>query len=315
MKKKNILIIKHGALGDFILSFGPFLAIKNFHKNDNLFLLTSKNFKEFALESKYFNEIIVDDRPSFWNLKKLFNLGKFLRKKNFSRVYDLQTSQRSSLYHKFFLGKDVEWSGIAFKCSHPDNNPKRNKIHTIERHKYQLKEIGITNIKLSNFSWVKDKKKIKIKKQFVLFSTGASLHRIKKKWSEMNYVTLAKIFLKKGITPVILGNYEDTEIINFICMNTNGCVNLVNQTEIQDLCVLARNAKLAIGNDTGPMHIFSMNGCNSMVLFSNDSNPARCAPRSINKRKIVKVIQKNDLRDLTVDEVVNSLRNDFGYDF
>ena len=34
----------------------------------------------------------------------------------------------------------------------------------------------------------------------------------------------------------------------------------------------------------------------------------------INKRKIEKIIQKNDLRNLTVDEVLHSLRNDFRYD-
>ena len=226
----------------------------------------------------------------------------------------MQTSQRSSLYHKFFIGKDIEWSGISYGCSHPDNNSERNKIHTIERHQYQLKEIGIRNVKLSNFSWVKDKKKFKIKKPYVLFSPGASSHRIKKKWPEINYVKLAKIFIKKGITPVVLGNTEDKKIVDFICMNTNGCINLLNKTEIEDLCVLARNAKLAIGNDTGPMHVFTMNGCNSLVLFSDDSNPIRCAPRAINKRKIVKIIQKNDLRNLTTDEVINSLRNDFGYD-
>ena len=100
----------------------------------------------------------------------------------------------------------------------------------------------------------------------------------------------------------------------FILMNANGCVNLVNKTTIQDLCTLAKDAQLAIGNDTGPMHAFSMNGCNSLVLFSDDSNPKRCAPRPINKKKIVKIIQKKDLRNLTVDEVLHSLRNDFRYD-
>ena len=51
-KKKNILIIKHGALGDFILSFGPFKAIRNYHLNDNLVLLTTGRFEKFAQESK-----------------------------------------------------------------------------------------------------------------------------------------------------------------------------------------------------------------------------------------------------------------------
>ena len=87
----------------------------------------------------------------------------------------------------------------------------------------------------------------------------------------------------------------------------------MDKTTIQDLCCLARDAQLAIGNDTGPMHAFSMNGCNSLVLFSNDSNPNRCAPRSINKKKLVRIIQKDDLRNLTVDEVLLCLRNDFRY--
>ena len=47
-KKKNLLVIKHGALGDFILSLGPFKAIRNNHPKEHIALLTSSNFKEFA---------------------------------------------------------------------------------------------------------------------------------------------------------------------------------------------------------------------------------------------------------------------------
>ena len=68
--KKNLLIIKHGALGDFILSFGPFKSIRDYHINDHIVLLTNSIFKEFAEESNYFDEIIIDDRPVFWNFKK-----------------------------------------------------------------------------------------------------------------------------------------------------------------------------------------------------------------------------------------------------
>ena len=314
--KKNFLIIKHGALGDFILSFGPFKAIRQHHPNDNLILLTNSAFKEFAEESNYFDEIIIDDRPSFWKIKKIYKLAKLLRKKDFTRIYDLQTSQRSSFYYNFFRinKKKVEWSGTALGCTHPDQNPERNKIHTIERHKLQLAEIGIKKIKLSDLSWVKASNNFKIKKPYVLFSPAAASHRRKKKWPEINYVKIAKKFLNQGITPIILGGYEDQIIANFICMNANGCLNLVNKTTIQDLCYLARGATLAIGNDTGPMHAFTMSGCNSLVLFSSDSNPIRCAPRPFNKKKKVEIIQKKDLRDLSVEEVLNSLRNNFGYE-
>ena len=56
--KKKILIIKHGALGDFMLSFGPFAAIKKQHLRDHLVLLTTKTFIDFARESNYFDEIM-----------------------------------------------------------------------------------------------------------------------------------------------------------------------------------------------------------------------------------------------------------------
>ena len=85
------------------------------------------------------------------------------------------------------------------------------------------------------------------------------------------------------------------------------------QTSIQDICVLSKDASLAIGNDTGPMHAIAMSGCNTLVLFSNDSNPARCAPRIVNKRKKLRIIIENDLRNLSKERIISCLDNDFGY--
>ena len=313
-KKKKILIIKHGALGDFILSFGPFAAIKKYHPRDYLVLLTSRKFVDFAKESNCFDEIIEDNRSSIWDLKSMYNLGKLLKKKNFSRVYDLQTSDRTNFYYNFFrFNNFVEWSGTAFGCSHPDRNSNRNKIHTIERHKQQLADIGINNVKISDLSWVKNNKDFEIQKPYILICPGASSHRPRKRWPEKNYAEIARKFLRKGIIPVIVGEEQDKEIADFICMNATGSLDLINQTTIQDLCCLAKESNLAIGNDTGPMHAFAMSGCDTLVLFSKDSNPFRCAPRTINKRKLVKTVEESDLRKLSIEKVLNSLLNDFGY--
>ena len=43
-KKENILIIKHGALGDLIQADGIFKSIRAKHKYANIVLMTSKNF-------------------------------------------------------------------------------------------------------------------------------------------------------------------------------------------------------------------------------------------------------------------------------
>ena len=317
MREKNkILVIKHGALGDFILSLGPCASIRKHHSRDHITLLTSSAFRDFANDSNYFDEIIIDDRSSIWKLNKIWKLCMQLRKRNFYRVYDLQTSTRSNFYYNFFRfkrGPFLEWSGTARGCTHPDNNKNRNKIHTIERHKQQLKDIGIVNIKLTDLSWVKNNRNFNIKSPYIIISPGSSSHRLKKRWPEKDYAFIAKKFINKGITPVVIGNKEDYEIAKFICMNATGCVNLLNETTIQDICVLSRDANLAIGNDTGPMHAIAMSGCNTLVLFSNDSNPVRCAPRTTKKRKKVKIIQQNDLRKLSKEIVINVLDNDFGY--
>ena len=310
--KKNFLVIKHGALGDFILSFGPFAAIRKHHSRDHLALLTTSFFEDFAKESNYFDEIIIDNRPPIWDLKAIFSLAKLLRKKNFSRVYDLQTSNRTNFYYNFFRTNNyLEWSGTALGCSHPDRNSNRNKIHTIERHQQQLADVGINNVKTSDFSWVKKDKGLNIKKPYILISPGASPHRPRKRWPEKFYAEIAKKFLRKGITPLIIGKSQDEEVAHFICMNATGSINLINKTTIYQLCSLAKESLLAIGNDTGPMHAFSMSGCNCIVLFSDESNPLRCAPRS--EKKLVKIIQEKDLRNLSIESVLNCLHNDFGY--
>ncbi len=106
MREKNkVLIIKHGALGDFILSLGPCASIRKHHSRDHIVLLTSSAFKDFANDSNYFDEIIIDNRPSIWNLNKMLGLCRQLRRKNFYRVYDLQTSTRSNFYYNFFRFK------------------------------------------------------------------------------------------------------------------------------------------------------------------------------------------------------------------
>jgi ADP-heptose:LPS heptosyltransferase len=42
---------------------------------------------------------------------------------------------------------------------------------------------------------------------------------------------------------------------------------------------LAGQSKIAIGNDTGPMHLFGLAGCKTIVFFTKKSNPDLCAPR------------------------------------
>ena len=105
----NILINKHGSLGDLIQANGAIKDIKEFYKNRKVFLLTSMPYSIFMSECPYLDGVIIDKRLPRWNLFFLNNLKKLLAKYNFTKVFDLQNSRRTKFYRKFILNKS-EWS-------------------------------------------------------------------------------------------------------------------------------------------------------------------------------------------------------------
>ena len=46
--RARLLVIKLGALGDFVLATGPFAAIRNAHPDDEIVLLTTATYAEMA---------------------------------------------------------------------------------------------------------------------------------------------------------------------------------------------------------------------------------------------------------------------------
>ena len=70
----NILIIKHGSLGDLIQANGAIKDIKKFYQNRKVFLLTSQPYAIFMSECPYIDGVIIDKRLPRWNLFYLNNL-------------------------------------------------------------------------------------------------------------------------------------------------------------------------------------------------------------------------------------------------
>jgi ADP-heptose:LPS heptosyltransferase len=78
------------------------------------------------------------------------------------------------------------------------------------------------------------------------------------------------------------------------------------QTSIPDIHALAARATVAIGNDTGPMHLAAAAGCPCVVLFSGASDPALTAPRGPGG-SWPRLLRVENLSDLSVAGVVEAL--------
>lgn len=299
---ERILIIKLGALGDFVQALGPMAAIRRHHADASMVLLTSKAYVDFAQASGLFDEIWVDEeRPKAWQIGRVRRLRQKLISGRFTRIYDLQTSDRSSFYFQIMgPGKRPQWVGIARGCSHPHDNPKRNQMHTIERQKDQLAMAGIDDVPMADLSFAnKDVSRFGIEKPYALLVPGGAPHRPAKRWPAQRYAQLANHLYAQGITSVLLGARAEQAILDLIKRDAPGCVNLCGKTDFVDIAVLARGAALSVGNDTGPMHMVSLAGCASVVLYSFESDPALCAQRGAR----VEILRKESLEDLAEPEV------------
>ncbi|MBF0128963.1 MAG: glycosyltransferase family 9 protein [Alphaproteobacteria bacterium] len=283
---------------------GPFAAIRAHHESARITLLTTRPYAAFAAASPYFDEVWIDDKPKLWQFRRVLALRARLEGGRFDRVYDLQTSDRSSFYFRL-LGGGTEWSGIARGCSHPHANPDRDRLHTLERQAEQLRQAGIADVPRPDLSWVEaDIGRFNLPDRFVLLVAGGAPHRPGKRWPAAAYAALAGRLLGEGLTPVLLGTGQDRTQTETIVSACPEAVDLSERTSFPDIAALARKARGAVGNDTGPMHLIAAAGCPSLVLYSRASDPALCAQRG----EAVSIVRTAVLDALPVDEVRAALR-------
>lgn len=302
---EKILVIKLGAIGDFIQAGGPFAAIRSYHEGAYITLLTSSLFAEFAAKSPWFDEVWVDTRPKLLDLTGWLSLRSRLCSGGFQRVYDLQTSDRSQFYFRLFWPNEApQWSGISRGCSHPHLNPDRDLMHTLDRQAEQLVIAGLSYPPAPDFSWVQgDIFRFQLNTPYAVLVPGGARHRPAKRWPIGHYKNLARHLNNEGLKPIVIGTVEEVELADQIIKEIQEGVNLAGQTTLEELFLLAKGATYAIGNDTGPMHLFSVQGCPSVVLYSNASDPAICAQRGSN----VTILRRPNLKTLSVSDVLGVL--------
>ena len=301
----RILVIKLSALGDVIQARGPMAAIRRHHASAHITALTTRPYETILKTSPYFDEVWVDKRPRLTNVPGWLALRSRLRRGKFEHVYDLQTSDRSGFYYRLLgPGRRPQWSGIARGCSHPHANPQRDAMHIVDSQAEQLRMAGIADVPPSDVSWLtSDISRYHLPRPYVLMIVGGSVHRPEKVWPADRFGTLARQLVKKGYTPVLIGTEPERPLADAVRGVCNEARSLIAKTSFADLAELGRGAAAAIGGVTGPMHLLSVAGAPSLVLFSAISDPAQCGPRG---RKVA-YLRRDSLADLPVDEVATAL--------
>jgi ADP-heptose:LPS heptosyltransferase len=314
-RRERILVIKFSALGDVVQAFAAFPVIRRAHPDAEITLLTTPPYAELARESGLFDRIETDGRPKgFW---ALLALARRLRRARYHRVYDLQTSSRSSRYIHLFWPRAPLWSGISPGAAFRQTRPDRRMMHNLDRLADQLHIAGIApaypigSAPLPDLDWaVKLAKgpggstaaRFGITPPFALLIPGASAHRPDKFWPIGRYQALARLLAARGLAIVVVGSAQEAHLGRAVVEAVPETIDLAGKTRMSDLAGLGAEAAVCVTNDTGPGHMAAYAGAPGLMLMAKVSSPRHYAPRA---RMVT--LQVDDLADLPAETVMERL--------
>ena len=304
----NILIIKHGSLGDIVQISGVLKDIREAHNDKKIFILTTLPYVDVLSRCPYLDGVLLDRRLPRWNMYYLLKLKKMLVKYNFSHVYDLQNSSRTSFYRKYLL-RSSNWSSTETTLKKGEKKKDFDNESVLERFKIQLDNSNIkTNYSLKpDFTWASvNVDKIVNKyfgKKFILFFPFCSPQLSHKKWPYFNeLVRIIKskhLNLEVAVAPASDEIEESKKIESISIMNNDEPLNIIA------LAGLILKASYVVANDTGPAHMAAHLGKSGVVLFGYHTTAKKV---SIETEKF-KAITVDDLNDLTAEKVYLEIKD------
>lgn len=297
----TILIIKHGALGDFIQSFPSFEAVRKACPMARITLLCGPSLAQLARLSPYFDDIIIDQRErpglSWDKWKKLRALTRKIE--SFDLVIDLQQSLRSKLYRVVSGHWKKPFSFKDFRKNKP--------CHTLMRQRRILEELHIPPVPPQKASWLIHEGRLslpeikKTEKPYVILAVETGKKHLYKSWPIQNFIQLAILLAQEGFQPVLTGVHPTSQQSRQWLEKRN-ILDLRGRTNLADLAKIMSQAALAIGADTGTMHLAPFCDCPVLVLFSDFSDPRFHTPIPL-KSGDVTSLQARDTASLSFRKV------------
>ena len=306
----NILIIKHGSLGDIAQACGAIQDISENYPEDQIHILTTKPYFELFKKNPLVHNVILDKRLSRFNLIYLYLLMRTLKKLKIKKVYDLQNSSRTKFYKNILFPKANFNTWSSSETTLPSNISKEefDKNPVLDRFDHQLKTSGIkTKYTMKpNFSWAlakidNIKQEFNLDKYIILFPF-CSVHLTHKKWPHYNeLIELIKNKYGNQIKVVVApgpSEIDDAKNIDAISILDKG-----KALGIPQLASLIKESSFVIANDTGPAHISSHLDAKGLTLFGKHTTAYKVSI----ERENFKAIQVDDLEKLSASKVLEKI--------
>ena len=298
----NILVIKHGSLGDIFLSIGAIQTIRRHYSGAKLILLTQTNYKKILLNLPDVDLILEDDRGFI--IHSILNLIRYIQKYQINLIIDLQNSSRTQVYNFFIkIFTDTKILSARKFSSYRYSQKLLGFQHITNNHMEQLKIIGINNYQISNLNWMIKNNKVDIEKPYVIFIPGASKSGDYRRWPSNYFGKIANYLASKNYDIYLTGSNLDEDVINEIIKICPVAKNRIKESKIDNFYDLCVKSSLIIANNTGPAHIAGLSNQHLIWLANDDKLSITSHPLGKNIHKI----KSKSVKDIDPNEVIKKI--------
>ncbi len=284
----KILVIKTGALGDIIIASTFFQTIRENFKEDKIYLLTKKIYKEFVEVCPILEKIFY--LPEKFNIVGFLKLILKLRKEKFDIIFDIQGNLKTNVY-TFLIGGKERYGFYRLKIGRiflTKGVKKGEKIDPVNGVLSILKFLKIEKYVKKMKIWISEEERVRFDEFFKNFGVSENkkiiaIHPlsgsgwITRRWLKENFAMLSDKLIEDGYQVIFIGSGEENYVNDIILKMKNKPINLINKTNLFQLSLLLERSSLLITGDSGPLHIGVASGTKVLGIFGS-SDPIIHSP-------------------------------------
>lgn len=305
MEPKNILVLHFGQLGDVILGLPALAAIRERFPDAHITAVCGRSPAQVIGMAGVADDIIAVDRvelrdgPKLRSIAKIFSLVRRIRRLEIDLVIDLHSLSETNLlafvsHAKLRLLADRRGRSLNFLCNFRPPPPKEDPAaHLTRRYLDALLPLGI-EIEKPTFRFPgseRDERKMAVG----IFPGAGHPSRC---WPYERFGELSRRLVSDGYEcRIFLGPEEEANMDQILRYFPPEATPVPGLT-LAEMVAAARELRVFITNDTGPMHLAACSGC-PIVLVIDKRAPSTYLPLADK----LAVVNNAEIGDIAVDDV------------
>jgi heptosyltransferase-2 len=314
MAIKKILAVRNDRFGEFLLNIPAFRALKKSYAGAKLTLLVNPYVQELARCIDFVDEVITWENTRH-KFSQIYRFSRELKAKDFDLCVIFNPSKELNII-SFLAGIPIR-IGYNRKWAFLLTKKRKDKKYLGQRHEieYNLELLSLIGIQSEDKALSLKIEDGIIEGLFDIEDHGdlLALHPwtsdAVKQWPIENFRKLTQSLIKEFNKKVIIigGKEELDKSAEYFSDLGTGAINITGKTTLTQLAAVLKECKLLISGDSGPIHLASCLGTPVIAIFRSDI-PAKSVKRWGPQGKGHSIIEKPNLCDITVDEVLDKVR-------